>query len=390
MVENLLAAVSQHQRQKNGEQTKNRMRARALNGFWVYQAPVGFRFERAKGGGKILVHDEPLASVVREVLEGFASRRFCSQAEVKRYLERHPQWSSCRSGYVKIDLVFSLLTNPLYAGYLELPSWEVSFRKAQHEGLISLETFQRNQELLSQRTRMATRSDLNEDFPLRGWVKCIGCGEPLTANWSKGSHKSYPYYLCRQPGCALNGKSIARAKIEEEFEALLRSVTPSAELISLATTILTDLWDKRIERGKLERTSLKREIKSIDDKIAQLLDRVVEAESRTVIAAYEGRIADLEKQKLVLDEKLASCGRPIRGYDATFRTAIDFLSSPWTLWASDKLEDKRAVLKLTFADQLEYDRDEGFRTPNVTLPFKALGHFSDESGEWRTREDSNL
>jgi DNA invertase Pin-like site-specific DNA recombinase len=32
-VENLLASVSQHQRQKNGEQTINRMRARTMNGY---------------------------------------------------------------------------------------------------------------------------------------------------------------------------------------------------------------------------------------------------------------------------------------------------------------------------------------------------------------------
>lgn len=43
LVENLLASVSQHQRQKNGEQTKNRMRARVMNGYWVFHAPPGFR-----------------------------------------------------------------------------------------------------------------------------------------------------------------------------------------------------------------------------------------------------------------------------------------------------------------------------------------------------------
>lgn len=36
LVENLLASVSQHQRQKNSEQTKNRMRARVQNGYWVF------------------------------------------------------------------------------------------------------------------------------------------------------------------------------------------------------------------------------------------------------------------------------------------------------------------------------------------------------------------
>lgn len=61
LVENLLASVSQHQRQKNGEQTKNRMRGRALNGYWVFYAPPGYKYERVAGHGKLLVRDEPLA-----------------------------------------------------------------------------------------------------------------------------------------------------------------------------------------------------------------------------------------------------------------------------------------------------------------------------------------
>ena len=45
LVENLLASVAQHQREKNGEQTKNRMRARMQNGYWVFGAPLGYKFE---------------------------------------------------------------------------------------------------------------------------------------------------------------------------------------------------------------------------------------------------------------------------------------------------------------------------------------------------------
>lgn len=92
LVENLLASVSQHQRQKNGEQTRNRMRARASNGYWVFNAPVGYRYDSGKGGGRILVPDEPLASILTEALEGYASGRFASQAEVKRFLESFPEF----------------------------------------------------------------------------------------------------------------------------------------------------------------------------------------------------------------------------------------------------------------------------------------------------------
>ena len=56
---------------------------------------------------------------------------------------------------------------------------------------------------------------------------------------------------------------------------------------------------------------------------------------------------------------------------------MEFLASPWILWESDSLEDKRAAVKLTFSDQLKYDRKEGFRTPQISLPFKALRDISD-------------
>jgi DNA invertase Pin-like site-specific DNA recombinase len=52
LIENLLATVSQRARQKNGEQTVNRMRSRVMNGYWVFQAPMGYRYGRAPGGGK--------------------------------------------------------------------------------------------------------------------------------------------------------------------------------------------------------------------------------------------------------------------------------------------------------------------------------------------------
>ena len=34
--ENILVSVAQHNRQKNAEQTKNRMRGRVLNGYWPF------------------------------------------------------------------------------------------------------------------------------------------------------------------------------------------------------------------------------------------------------------------------------------------------------------------------------------------------------------------
>ena len=79
-----------------------------------------------------------------------------------------------------------------------------------------------------------------------------------------------------------------------------------------------------------------------------MLDRVVASDSPSIIRANENRIKDLEVQKMEMKEKVAFCGKPLRHYDEIFRTAMEFLAKPQKLWLSERLEDKRAVLKLTF------------------------------------------
>jgi len=119
LVEHLLASVSQHQRQKNAEQTRNRMRARMQNGFWTFPAPLGFRFERVEGKGKVLVRDDPLASVIQNALEGYASGHLASQADVKRYLQAQPEFPKTRFGTVTNETANRILTRLVYAGYVE-------------------------------------------------------------------------------------------------------------------------------------------------------------------------------------------------------------------------------------------------------------------------------
>lgn len=186
LVENLLASVSQHHRQKNGEQTKNRMRSRMMNGYAVFQAPYGYKYERVAGRGMMLKRQEPVASIVQEVLEGFANGRFETQADVMRFLKEHPLFPKQKGGEIHPSRVSLILNQPIYAGYIAAPDWEVPLRPAQHEGLISFEMYQRIQKKLRGAGVIAKRKNVNADFPLRGFVLCDDCSLPLSSCWSKG------------------------------------------------------------------------------------------------------------------------------------------------------------------------------------------------------------
>jgi len=93
-----------------------------------------------------------------------------------------------------------------------------------------------------------------------------------------------------------------------------------------------------------------------------LLDRIVEASNPSVVSAYETRIAKLEREKLLLEEKHASATRSRSSFEEMFELALSFFANPSKLWHSGSHLHRRLAIKMTFADQLHYRRNSGFRT----------------------------
>jgi site-specific DNA recombinase len=56
--------------------------------------------------------------------------------------------------------------------------------------------------------------------------------------------------------------------------------------------------------------------------------------------------------------------------------ALTFLANPWHVYEKVEFIFKRTVLKLASAEPLRDSRDEGYRTANITFPFKVLTGFS--------------
>ena len=374
-IETLFAAQGQLERKQIGRQTRQKTKARLEAGYHAFIAPVGFKYIKSKTEGKILVKDEPAASVITEAMEGFANGRFQTKQEVRFFLEKSPEFRKTASGRIGNNRVNAILYNPLYAGYIEYKPWEVTLRKGNHEGMVSYETFCKVQDRLAGRSHAPARKDLNKDFALRGGVSCE-CGNSLTAAWSKSkSGKLYPYYVCQNRNCEYKGKSIRRDVLEGEFEELLKKLTPSKALITVADKMFKNLWEHRSSSQAKRIKYLEQGIVKLDQTVDQLLDRVVDAENPAVINAFEKRIELLHKDRIILEEKIANCGQPVKPYERMYRTSLEYLANPLKIWALGGFEEKRAVLKLTFTKPLIWDRKGMYRTPDLSLPFKVLGDF---------------
>jgi site-specific DNA recombinase len=373
--QSITVAAGEFERESNARQTRQKTQARLEAGYHAFVAPVGFRYVKDKVHGKMLALDPKTAPILKEALEGFASGRFQTTMEVRTFLEQSPEYPKQASGKLGNSKAKQILTNPLYAGYIEYAPWGVSLREGRHEGIISYETFCKIKERLEGRAYAPNRKDLNQDFPLRGAVACE-CGNALTSGWSKSkTGKLHPYYLCQNRKCDYKGKSVRRDVLEGQFEALLQNISPANALITIADKLFRKAWALRSKTQQARKKMLEKECGDIDNEIEKLVDHIIDAKSALVAQRLEERVGKLEDQKRVLEEKLERIGQPVKTFDQMYRTSMLFLENPNKIWQLGGYAEKRAVLKLVFSERLVWDRKGLYRTPDLSLPFKALGGF---------------
>lgn len=380
-MENVVASVAQYQREHNALQVNARMKARLLAGFWPFPAPIGYRYTKAKQGGKLLEVDSSLGSLVAEAFEGFAVGRFASVMDVVRFMARDSRLPYNRKSCAHAQRVKEMFSRVLYTGQIEYLPWEVSLREGHHPAIISMQIFQKVQVRLGLRANAPTRKDLNQAFPLRGFLLCSECLEPVTASFSKGRTAKHPYYRCKTKGCSKTGKSLPRDKVEQEFEQLLHCMGPRSDVLDLARDMLASTWRAKKSEYTKRVVDLERQRKALDSKITDFMDQLLETEDREIRAVYHEHIRKLKHEAALLSSEAQQMGQVDTSFEGAVGTVFDFIGNPHSLWANGGFEDKRLVLKLAFARKLAYSKDRGFGTGAEALPFSMLAGLSGQKGK---------
>jgi len=135
---------------------------------------------------------------------------------------------------------------------------------------------------------------------------------------------------------------LPRHKVEGGFEEILKSLDLSDSLSKIVRNMIVEAWTQRLVHVN--------EMKKVEKKIDEV-----------------------EKEKLLAVEKMENGMAPKSTIEEILELCLRFLSSPWKIWDSGDLVLRKAVLGLTFSERLSNHREEGYRTPNYSLPFKVLG-----------------
>ncbi len=372
-IETVFAAQAELERKQNRRQVIQKQKARLERGYWSFFPPPGYKSKKTLLHGKILMRNEPRASIIKEAFEGYASDRFMEQIDVQKFLQDRDYMNGKP---IYLHLVRRLLTRVIYAGYIEYPDWDVSRRLGHHEPIISLETFEKVQDKLSGRSLVRTRKDFKEIFPLRGFACCSKCGEPFTASESTSQRgKKHPYYRCRNRECPERTRSIKKDELEDAFLQKLRMTQPSQKVIALAKAVIEDIYNqKKSETGKmLQRVD--RESAAIESEIKSLVSQIARTNKPSVIEAYESKIEELTKEKEEIREKRGRVEQGPVSVGTAFDAIVEYLKDPEYLWVNGNLDDKRRVLKLVFAERFTYDREKSVGTAKLSVLYELFGHF---------------
>ncbi len=359
----IMAANAELFRKQNKRQVIQKQTARLEKGYWPFYPPPGYIQVKDAIHGKLLTPVEPQASIIKEAFEGFASDRFMSQVDVMNFLRN--------AGYSKRPVYLEgtrrMLRRVVYAGYVERKEWDVTRRKAQHEAIISLETFEKVQAKLDGKYRVHVRKSDRLEFVLRGFLLCTFCELTMTASWSRGRSKMFRYYRCKTPTCVRFNKSVNADFIDREFKALLRTSSPKESAVQLAKAVVLDLWGRRV--GDLANNQLRLEKKLAETRgqIDVLLGRIVKAVDDKIVSAYEQQIGKYQTESEILQERLKALGVSAVSFETALEVVVGFLKNPLVIWENEDINAKRLVMRLVFAEKLAFHPELGFETAQKSL-----------------------
>ena len=368
LMEGVLAAFAQFDNDVRSDRTRAGMRAALELGRWTFPAPLGY-LNAPKWSGKSLVHDPDRAKLVKRAFEDLATGRYTKQEVIARATAAGLR---SRKGLTLSPQSFGqLMRNPIYIGRIESPDYGVSTR-GDFEPIVDEATFYRAQAVLDGRVVVSGPRQRNRpDFPLRGFVRCEACGQPLTGSWSKGRNGRYAYYHCQRQCRAVN---VSRAELEGAFVDELALLQPTPGYMRLVKDRILHVWEQRRAEANERTTERERRVKAIQQKLDRLDEAFLYSESID-LTSYSR-----QRDKLREELTLAQIDRHTEAVDeldvqGILAFAERILPRASDLWVQASLDYKQRLQQLFFPEGIAYDGDRFNRTAATAPLFNYLAPF---------------
>ena len=342
LTRNMLQAFSQFENDQKSERVIAGMKQALQEGKWLWRAPYGYKMINGD-----LYKDEETAPIVERIYTLFAKGLY-TQNQVRILLEQE-------NIIIKPSNLFNILRNSVYCGKICCFSLSEHIVKGNFEPIISEELFNKVQELLNgglDITTSYTRN--NSEYPLRQFVICPFCGQPLTASKSKGRKKRYAYYHCYNKNCKSQIR-IPKTKLESLFVDYLKDVKPSYQNIKDFKHTVKNVYKECVKDSAKIVSKLTKELETLENKKNKLIDFYLDSKlSQVDFTNYSTKMDD---EIMLLKSKISNSQLPDNDFEHCLNYVCNALEHIDEIWENSDIDTKQRIQQLVFPNGLVYEND---------------------------------
>ena len=386
MMKDIQYVFASYERKKNSKRTKNNMRWRMLDGYYVNSAPAWYEYKKdnekvGKKSNSLLVWNEH-APAIQEWLKRFSKGEFATKKALWRFLDERWVRSNWRNGKTEwirklshsfVDKLLQPHKLLLYAGYIVYPQWDIDEPiKAKHKPLITESEMRKiNLRLANKNTKLVTvRDDAKPELPLRWLMRCWSCSAKLTWWNCKGkSWQKYPYYFCCNRECKKK-IYVQTGIVHEQFQWVLKDMT--------AGQLEMDLFRVAFDNVEKKRQSWLWAIRKAKEKdLANLIIEKENIEEKLITISKPGLVKSLEEKREKVENSIESLNVELEdtSTDDTlskyFEHTLALFENPVEIWDLGNKELRKLLINLMFDDSLIYKKNKGVWTLVSPLPMRA-------------------
>lgn len=353
LTRNLMGVLAQYENDQKSERVTAGMKQAFLTGHWLWRAPIGYIMKNGN-----IEPDPKTAHHVKKIFKLFSTGMY-EQTQLIKIIE---------ADGIKINTnrMCRLLRNPLYMGYMHKNTWAEEPIRGIFEPLISEEEFKKVQDILNGKKPVITAYKRNNpEFPLRQFITCPNCNQPLTGSKSKGRRERYAYYHCHHKDCCINFR-IRKEKLEKIFVDYLKFIKPERNLLNLFEATVKDVYNEKLSVRLNSQKQVQDKLVELKNRKSKLIDFRIDGtiseddykfkteQLAEEIQEHEFRLREIDE----IDNDLCKC----------LKYACKIIENIDTLWINGDLDLKQRLQKLIFPKGLMYYSND-FRTAEISSLF---------------------
>ncbi|EKE00318.1 MAG: hypothetical protein ACD_22C00047G0004 [uncultured bacterium] len=293
----IIAGVNELESRRTGRKTKRIMIAMFEDGFKPGKARIGYINSFKKG---VPMHIDPETKVfIQEIFRLWGTGNY-SLAQISNTMYEKG-FRSENNKKVNKSALQSILKCIDYAGGLEYDG-KINYH-AKHEAIITMEEFERTQQVFARRNKGADRSRKYQTL-LAGVAHCFKCGSLMYGDY----HKDGKYYKCLKCGKPYTRMDYIDGQISDFFKG---SAFTEKGLARLKGVLLEVQKEQSIKSIPQQKAALEARKKALDKKMNKLEDKLLFGDSNGVAKErVQQKYEPLKEQMAQIDSQLAALDRP--------------------------------------------------------------------------------